>query len=181
MSRVTKDIAKETALKMCERVLDEVHKAEKKLSDATKVIMDMRTPTEIKNAYEKFKDYFDTADVIYLKGHGFNSDRIELVDRDTFISNTGNYSKTIEVTEAEAKILTPLLRDFQQKSKDYNDVKASVETTLNSLKTYNRVKTHFPEAYEFLPEKTSTALALPVDDIMQKLNQYAGKTTEAGK
>lgn len=178
MSRVTKDIAEEVALKMTAPIKIEVDKHKKELADAMLVVMQNRIPQVVKDAFEKHPEYFDTIERVYLQGNGFNGQEVRTSKR--FISKSGNYSTTVQLNDAEHKIIWDLYRKYEEKEKEYKDLTKSIETTLYQLKTYNAVGKNFVEAVPFLPERISTALMVPIDDIREKLSQYAGKTTEAG-
>lgn len=174
MSRITKDIAQEVAEKMVAPVLAQVKVAHNKLKDAMWIIMDNKTPQIIKDAYAKNPEYFDTIERAYVQGNGFNGQEIKTSKR--FISPSGNYSTTIQPTEAECKILWDLYVDWEKQNKEYAELKSSISNTLYSLKTYAQVGKNFVEAVPFLPEKTSTELSVPIDNIREKLNFYASKT-----
>lgn len=174
MSRITKDIAQEVADKMVVPALAQVEVAHKKLKDAMLVIMQKRTPQIIKDAFAKNPEYFDTNERVYVQGNGFNGQEIKTSER--FISKSGNYSTTIQPTEAESKILWDLYVEWEKQNKECVELKSSIFNTLYSLKTYAQVGKNFEEAVPFLPEKISTELSVPIDNIREKLNFYASKT-----
>lgn len=176
MSRITKDIAQEVAEKMVAPVLAQVKVAHKKLKDAMWVVMDNKTPQIIKDAYAKNPEYFDTIERVYVQGNGFNGQEIKTSKR--FISPSGNYSTTIQPAEAEGKILWDLYVEWEKQNKEYVELKSSIFNTLYSLKTYAQVGKNFVVAVPFLPEKTSTELSVPIDNICEKLNFYASKTEQ---
>jgi hypothetical protein len=179
MSRITKDIAQEVADKMVVPALAQVEVAHKKLKDAMWVIMDNRTPQIIKDAFAKNPEYFDTIERVYVQGNGFNGQEIKTSER--FISQSGNYSTTVQPTEAECKLLWELYVDWEKQNKECVELKSSIFNTLYSLRTYAQVGKNFEEAVPFLPEKTSTELSVPIDNIREKLNFYASKTEQTTK
>lgn len=176
MSRITKDIAQEVAEKMVAPAREQVELASKTLKDAMLVIMQKRTPQVIKDAFDKFPEYFDTIERAYLQGNGFNGQEVRTSER--FISKSGNYSTTIQPTDAEHKILWDFYVDWEKKKKEADDLKSSIANTLYVLRTYAQVGKNFEEAVPFLPEKTSTELSVPIDNIREKLNFYASKTEQ---
>jgi hypothetical protein len=56
-------------------------------------------------------------------------------------------------------------------------LKASIETTLCSLKTLKRIKADFSQALPYLPDwflsETETAVTLPIKAITEELAKYA--------
>lgn len=171
MSRITKVIATDVAKKMSKPAMEQRKKAQDLLREAVYVIMIKRTPKILKEAFEKYPNYFTTSSCVKFAGNGFNHEILWTSEK--FIKPEGSYGNTIiEPTDAEAKIVKPLYEDFKKKQGDYTSLANKIEVTLNNLKTYNKVKTDFPEAFDFLPPKNSTALAIPIEDIRKQLETY---------
>lgn len=176
MSRITKDIAQEVAEKMVAPAREVVAEAYKKLGDAMTVIALNRVPEAIKETFKNHPEYFDTVQRVFLDGNGFNWVEVYLTER--IVSSGGNSSITIQPTDAEHKILWDLHIDYSKKDKECKDLKRTISDTLYGLKTYAQVGKNFEEAVPFLPEKTSTELSVPIDNIREKLNFYASKTEQ---
>ena len=170
MSRISKEKAKEVSELMTKEISDTVKLAKKELNDAMLIVMQKRTPKQVQECFEKYPEYFDTVSTVYVQDNGFTGQNINTSER--FISKSGKYSTTIQITEAEAKMILPLLNKYEDKEKEYKDIQRSIENTLYSLKTYAAIGKNFPEAVPHLPSPTSTSLTIPIEDIRKKLNSF---------
>lgn len=177
MGRITKEIAEGMAYAVTEGARMEYVKAYKKLEECVLAIAQDKVPKLITEASEKHRDYFDWVNHIYLNGFGFKSTCVTATNK--VVSNHGNWSKNIEVTREDSEQITPLFHDSENKEKVYKDLLAEVERTLYMLRTTNKVRKEFPEAIPFLPKETTEVVAIPMDDLRERLSEY--KNIQDGK
>lgn len=167
MSRITQDTAKQIAIDLTKALKAKVDQQHKQLKAIMFDIMDKRTPSVIKQAQKDHPSYFDTISTVYIQGKGFTRQNISTGEK--FISCSGNYSTTIEITDQEHKVLWPAYIKYEALDKQYSDLKHTISNTLYQLRTHAAITKNFPEAVEFLPSPTSTSLTVPINDIRKQL------------
>lgn len=125
------------------------------------------TPTEIKELAGKYPEYFEFQDRIGFYGtNGFGYENYKIEGR--IISKAGIISYT-SISPENAKKLKKLDDEIQDKRKELEDLVRELEILLYSLRTYAKVTEQFPEAVPFLPFKTTSALAINIQDLRNKL------------
>ena len=60
--------------------------------------------------------------------------------------------------------------DWDDSDKEYRKLKEEIQNSLITLRTYNRIRQAFPEAYALLPVEGSTAISVCVNDVRNKLS-----------
>lgn len=167
MSRITKEIASQVAHQLTAKKREEVKELDAKFRTELKRMYVEDTPTEIKELAKKYPEYFEWRDRIGFygtNGFGYENYRIE----GTVITKAGSISYT-NISPENAKKLNKLDNEIQDKKKELKDLVKELEILLYSLRTYSKVTEQFPEAIPFLPYKTTSALAINIDDLRKKL------------
>lgn len=164
MSTITKTIAEDVSVKLME-------KQNKKLVEYKNEIQELITQeyekTIPENALAFFKsnpEFCKSTSSLTLIKNGFNYERV-ILSRKLPCKADGYFTPE---DKAISKI-RKWIDSISDKQKEYEKLKQEVYNAILSLKTYNRVKDNFPEAYEFLPEKINTSLAINISDIQSKL------------
>jgi hypothetical protein len=164
MSRITKEISKQVALKLLEKKKESLIFFKKKLDDYFTLLVESKTPKDVLSVFENNRNYFKTQDNFYVKYNGSNycfldTNRLLPCDR----------NKCFEFTQKEIEKLLALKQRYDDASEEYSSSLLKIEIALINLKTYNNVFKELPEAYPFLPQKMSDKLAVNIQDIRELL------------
>jgi hypothetical protein len=166
MSRITKEIAKEVALKLTSKKFEEYQVLIEELSLKTFELYSATIPKEIIESSKKFPDYFDFSHHLNVTGNGFSYDQIKISEKSVVKSSNKYYTPQPQ----DAKALMAVKNKIEDARKSYKDLVFEIENLVYHLRTYAKVAEQFPEAVPFLPNKAiTTALAINIDDIRKKL------------
>ena len=168
MSRITKDIAVSVSKALTEKLEEQIVVQAKVCSDIVRSYKNIRIPKEVLKMAEIHPEYFKKTAYVSVSDNGFNHESFTM-NPEMVSTRSGGYTDNIQLTEGEAEGLMPEWRKLQEMIKQKDDLQLSIQTTLYGLKTYNKVKLEFPEAYEFLPEKAETGLSVPLANIREQL------------
>jgi hypothetical protein len=113
--------------------------------------------------FQEHPNYFKTQSCAQLHGNGFNWESIY------FGMSLPYCSSIFTPTPQDAKELIVLYNEVEDLKRDYRDLVREIENALYSLRTFNRIKTEFPEAVPFLPIEGSTSLTVNLSGIRSKL------------
>jgi len=64
----------------------------------------------------------------------------------------------------------PLWNQKNDKLEEIENLRTDLENAILTLRTYARIKEQLPEAYELLPDKTSTAISINLESIKTRLH-----------
>jgi hypothetical protein len=120
------------------------------------------------SVFENYPNYINTNSYFYVSGEGLFERRVATA----IIPNSG--SSKITLTPEQSKVILKLSNELDDLKFTYSDMNNAIQSSLLSMKTYNRVKQEFPEAYVFLPDVklSGTSLLVPLDNIRSQLKQY---------
>jgi hypothetical protein len=167
MSRITKEIATQVARDLTTKKREELKVLDTKFRSELKRMYVEDVPNEIKEISVKHRKYFDFRSRISLNGvNGFGYESYS-IDGEVIVPTSGAYYTNI--SSDNAKILKKLENEFQDKKKELNELIKDLEILLYSLRTYSKVSEQFPEAIPFLPFRTTSALAINIQDLRNKL------------
>lgn len=167
MSRITKEIATQVATQLTTKKREVLAELNKKFRAELKRMYVEDTPSEIKELAEKHPEYFDFRNRIGFNGtNGFGYESYGIEGR--VISTVGGAYYT-KILPEHAKYLKKLDNEIQDKKKEILSLIKELEILLYSLRTYPKVAEQFPEAVPFLPFKTTSALAINIEDLRKKL------------
>lgn len=166
MSRITKDIAKRVSEAMVSEKRKEAKELDIKFKSEVRKIALEKIPIKVIIMFEgEHKDYIETSSHVILDGHGF-SRRWVSIER---IPSKGN--NTVELTKEQGEKLWKAENKKKEAEQKVDELELEIYNALYySLKTYKNVEKHFPEAYNYLPQlSTSTALSVNLDWLRQKV------------
>tara|TARA_Y100000034_G_scaffold29728_2_gene36228 strand:+ start:4184 stop:4720 length:537 start_codon:yes stop_codon:yes gene_type:complete len=178
MARITKAIAEEVAAKM---VAKKIEKQNNLRDSIVQVLYDFYMddlPNGMRAMYKKHKKYFNvTSFVSFSPEYDLTRhNRFALrFDGDKRKSNRTNYldipgdGMIKNLTKKEQKELLEMMDAYDSFKKQNIELREDLERALYGLRTYKRVEENLPEAVEFLPSPTSTALAINLQDIKNRL------------
>jgi hypothetical protein len=169
MSRITKTIAENVAEKM---VATRIEAAKLKENIFLELLYDKvkyEIPKDVLSFYEKHQNYFKNGSEVRVSGNGFDYQYFCL---DKKLPRKDNYGR-IEYfpSQKDAKELLSYMDAYQLVYKEAKELRKEIEVTLFNLRTYKSVQENFPEASEYLPKIQTTALALNISDLRNKINQ----------
>lgn len=164
MSRITKEIAKEVAIKMTSKKYEVIKPLQNELSSNLETFVKRRIPKVVLELYSKYPKYFEATSSFRMVGNGFNHGYLHTKKNVPFGSND-----VFEPTAEEAKILLKLVNEITDLLQEKKDLIREVEITLYNLRTYVKINSEFPEATPFLPKNISNKLIVNINDIRNKL------------
>lgn len=163
MSVITKTMAAEAAKKLTEKKAEDLQKSAEKISEVFEEMYKKTLSSEVLDLFEKHPSYFKSRTSFQLKGEGLNYEYVCLNKGLPYSSNIFTPTKT------QAAELRKALDSIERKRKILHDLKTEIEITLWSLRSYKKIAEFLPEAVPFLPQKMTTALAVNVSDLRQRL------------
>jgi len=168
-NRITQEIAKEVSAKLTSKLKEKRNEQQEICNELVKQFCIERIPKEVLKMSELHSQYFKKTRTVKVTDNGFNHQPFHL--KENILTSGGDgYSLVIQLSEKEADKLLPEFRKYQELDKEYDELKLQIAQTLYQLKTYNKVKLEFPEAYDLLPDKQETGLSIPIQNIREQLN-----------
>lgn len=171
MSRITKQIAEDTAKAMTAEKVKEAELLKARFKAAVTRVALKRVPEAIQALYREneFKPYLISRNYFSLHGHGF-SYRGVYADQD--IPWHGG-SNVLELSQEEGTALWNFEKEYKTADLKVQELREEIEVTLyHTLRTYKKVQDHFPEAFVHLPKLSGvTALSINLDALRQKISK----------
>lgn len=162
-ARITKEKAKQVAIKLLEKKLAEVTEAENKIQFFITDIAKKSIPRLAYELLESHKEYLKTTSYKYLRGEG-----VQRWEQVKLLESVPNNDIPLELTKVQADKYIQLQRKHKDLKEKYNTLLVDVETALIKCGTYKKVQELFPEAAPYLP----TVYALPalnITDIRKRI------------
>lgn len=166
MSRITKEIASEVAKILTIRKKEEYEALEAKLSETVKDLYNLTIPDKVKEFQKEFPSFINTRSAVKLMGNGFSYEYISV--KDQVITNTSQCT-CLTPSPEEAGNIQKMKNKIQDLKTEYNTLVLDIETALLTLRTYSKIEKEFPEAFIHLPNRITTALAININSIREKL------------
>lgn len=163
MSIITKAIATEVAIKLTSKQWKEIESLESKLEKQFEEVYLKSIPLDVQDAFEKYPGYFNTTKYVQVSGNGFNYQNLQLTKILPKIK--GGF----RLKEKDAVTLLKKYNEIEDKKSEARKLLQEIEVVLNSLRSYKKINSEFPEATPFLPEKITTQLAVNISDVQSKL------------
>ncbi len=164
MSIITKAIASEVAVKLTAKKQDEIKKLDLKLKEQFEAVYLKSLPKDVVSAFENAPNYFNTSNSVQVSGNGFNWQSLGFTKKMPVLRNC-----SYQLSDKEATLFLKKYNEIEYKKSKCRDLIYEIENALVSLRSYKKISETFPEAIPFLPEKITTALAVNISDIQDKL------------
>jgi len=168
MSRISNDLAGQIALKLTEksRILsDNLHLEYRELITQ---VYESQTPTEIRELYKKYPEWFYTRTAIIIDGNGFRWEKPSSTR--PVIQNNQTDAKLLLSPKVSEKILASK-RKWEKAKAEYDDLRAETKQALLTLKTFSNIRKELPEAAPLLPPPLSNSLIVNFDSLHKKLSK----------
>lgn len=164
---ISKQQSSVVAKSLTQKLADQINQKQTEISVIVSEIYLKSLPKEIINLYPTHKKYFQKSSKIRCEGNGLNN---EFTLKESVPSDS-RWQVCILPSATEAEQILKISTEIEKLETKRNDLKNSIENTLNSLRTYNRIQKEFPEAFELLPDKEPSinTLAIPIEDIRTQL------------
>lgn len=165
-NRITQVDADRVSRKLTEGKLLKHQAAKKAFEQAVYEAYIQQTPDLIHDAHKKHPEYFNESTGVYMDGHGFHRDVVNVGwyeedgDKKIVVSNSGTDRPQLYLNKELAANLILLKRKYEKLKAEYDGAKSSIKNALLNLRTYAKISEKFPEAIEFLPEKQTMAVAI---------------------
>jgi hypothetical protein len=163
MSIITKTFAAEVAKKLTEKKAKSLATAEANLKALLTEMYVRSLSPEVVKLFDKMPAYFKTRNDLQLSGNGFSYEWVGLSNSMPCIS------QYFTPDEDQAKILNTAIDERDAKKRELSGLKDELILTLLSLRSYKKIGEFLPEAIPFLPEKITTALAVNLSDLRDRL------------
>lgn len=166
MSRITKDIAERASQAMTAEKRKAAKELEKQFKDEVRKIALSRLPKKVIDLFESdLKPYMKRTGYVKIYSNGFNYKGV------TFEDIPWNENNTIVLTDEEGKVLWDMEGQYKEAKEAVTQLEEEIYNALYyTLKSYNNVEKHFPEAFEHLPKlSSSTALTINLDKLRSKI------------
>jgi len=168
MSRITKELAKQVAIKLTEQSRLAVEVIKKEYQQLVTDIYISTTPKEIKEAFKKHPEWFYTRGQVILDGHGFRWERVPTTQH--VIANAGTEAD-LKMTSVFADKIMKSKRKYDKSKEEYEKLKTETENALITLRTYRQIIENIPAAEKFMPPPISNALVVNFDNLNKRISQ----------
>lgn len=165
-TRITKTIAEAVANQLSEPKKQEIKEVQASMATFITSKWIDAFPPGLLSSFSKFREFFNTTSSVRIHGAGLSQGYkyYQLTDAYPF------GSKNLELKDKDAFKVVQFEDDIEAKTKDYNALKTAITLALINLRTYEKVKVEFPEAYELLPMQQKSAIAINLKDIRCQLD-----------
>jgi len=163
MSIITKSMAAEVAKKLTEKKAENLTAAKKELQKVFTEMYEQGANSEILKLYTKYPSYFNSRTEFQVSGNGMSYEWFETTKA------LPCYNAQFKPDENQAAELIRLKGVKEAREVELRKLRYELETVLWSLRSYKKIAEFLPEAAPFLPEKITTALAVNVSDLRQRL------------
>jgi hypothetical protein len=169
MSRITKTLAHQVALKLAAPILNRAEKLEKELEDLITPLYEATLPKEVLSAFKKYPKYFNNYSYVRVSGPG-------LKEWNSFNLSKGlprkeNSYGNLTVPQEIADKIVDLENRISSTKEEYRKHRSEIEIAVFGLRTYGKVQLEFPEAFDLLPPITTTALTVDLKSIRCKIDK----------
>ena len=163
MSIITKTMAAEVAKKLTEKKAESSAAAKTELQRAFTEMYEQKVNPEILKLYAKHPSYFNRRTDFQVSGNGLSYEWFETTKE----MPCANAQFKPDADQAEELIKLKGVKDARDS--ELRKLRYELETVLWSLRSYKKIAEFLPEAVPFLPQKITTALAVNVSDLRQRL------------
>lgn len=161
---ITKENARLVSIQLTEKIKEDVINKRDLFEVALVEAVYSTIPKTVLDFGNTYPSYIKKVSNITVEGNGFNYINFSL--KTSIIKSNGGFSPS----KRQAEVLSKLRDDWDNSDKEYRKLKEEIQNSLITLRTYNRIKQAFPEAYILLPNEGVTAISVCVDDIRGKLS-----------
>lgn len=168
---VTKSISESVSAAMVEPITLKIKELNEKVVQIAYAAIQAATVPEVIKCYKQHSDYFRTCSTITLA----NGCHVVHVANLPKFPAVNPYYPRIETDAQTIESIDKLQLEIEKVENEKCNTSATIVSTLLSLKTMKKIKANFPEAYKHLEQyekKKSTAIALPIADILSSLKRY---------
>lgn len=161
---ITKENAKVVSAQLTEKIKENVKNKRDLFEVALIGVIHSTIPKDVLDFGATHPSYIRKVSNVTVEGNGFNY--INFTFKTPIIKSNNGFSPSAK----QAEILSKLRDDWDNSDKEYRKLREEIQNSLITLRTYNRIKQAFPEAYALLPNEGVTAISVCVDDIRGKLS-----------
>lgn len=165
MATLTKVEAIEVAKQMLSKHKERLVDAERLFKETFSEHYLATLPVGVLQLFHQGSNYLNKSCQLTINGDGWNFERVTL-DRDVPRLNSNT---AISFDSQVSLKLRKMCDDVGDQRKQYVETKDAIIVALNTLRTYKKIGESLPEAIPFLPNKTTTALALNLDELRNKI------------
>lgn len=164
-TRITKEIAKDVAIILCKEKYKIVEKSLLVLSEYIEKLRKDNMPTLILQGFQKFPEYFNRSQSIYIRGEGIKS-----YESQYSVNRLPKKDDGLQLSKSESAKYISLKNNVTDTKLEYDKLLLDVQTAIQNARTYNKIAELFPEAVPYLPKKYPFP-AINYSDIRNRLKK----------
>lgn len=161
MSKISKQIANDIAIKLTEKQEEKIKALKEELNNFVIAEHEKSVPEIVKEGFLRYPSYYENNNInIIVNGSHYGYFKVRYPRKEHYFqfedANKGNE-------------FVKLINKINKLKDGRNDLQNEIVTTLINLSSFSKIKECFPEAYELIPEKKYLP-AINVDDLRNRLN-----------
>jgi len=168
MSRISKELAHQIAIKLTEKSRLAYENLQKEYREIVTCMYEDSTPKDVKDCFKKNADWFYTRSSISLNGHGFRWERVSTTRP---VIGNSNSDAIFKLTAKNSTVIMNAKRKWEKLMEEHKQLQRETETALLNLGTHARIKENFPLAAPMLPPPMSNALVCNFDSLTKRLQK----------
>jgi len=166
---ITKELAGKIATEITNPIKVEMEKIDTEISEIVCSDYLKSVPDEVLKVSKKHYQYFNDNNSQFLyTGTGLGNCGTYIAG-DIPRDERGTYRDYFKVSDSSAKRIVKLLNNKKNLREKLDRMIEQTKSILLSLRTYKKIQTEFPEAAKYLPEKTTTTLAIPIENLRKEI------------
>jgi len=170
---MNKQLAGEIAFNMLKSTRDKIEAKQKELSDFNEKIVLNLIPKEILSAISKLPDGWVEKSNNFYFNSPYGNVGVSVCTTNRLPRKHNEYGIKINKVDFEkVKSLTDEINAMKNKSKQ---LKEQIVSSLLKLRTLERIKKDFPEAYKHFPKdamSSNNIIAIPIENILKSINEF---------
>lgn len=169
MKYLNKEIARNCAIELTNELEKSIVEKERKLGQTIreKYLLSINS-LELTHLLALSNDWTRRSSSIYVKNEsGYNGTTFS-IDKDVFVKYTGS---SLTVSNKEYEALIGKYTEISNLRKKHRSLQEQLIETIVKLRTFERLKKEFPEAYNTIPKDNVSSNLLPAIPIEKLLNE----------
>jgi hypothetical protein len=168
MSRITKQIAQETAKKLVQKKRQSIYQLKNQLAFEIEKELEKQIKPDIKTCFKNNPGWFKKTQHVLISGNGWNYQRIYMKN---MLPSLDSSRICFTPKKELASHLLFMYNNINEQEKKVEELEIDLTNTIFNLRTYKSVEENFTEAFVLLPKKTATnsSIQLNLSDIKNRL------------
>jgi hypothetical protein len=165
--RISKDLARQIALKLTQKSRDKRDKLKAAWEEAVTISYIQQIPEKVIKLQSLYPEWFKISGNIILEGHGFSWTNVNATEHVIKGKSDNCFLKLDAKLAGQLKALQNAYQDAKQAETNLFE---EIETAILGLGTSKKVADHFPDAAKYLPPDGARSMAL-IPDLSKLTNK----------